>query len=98
VPVAPPPSVIDLHLSALLGEGETLPREEALPLQLRVLRHALEEAIAAGSGRIIVVHGLGRGVLRGAVHEVLRRTPGVARFSDDWHPRYGFGATEVWFA
>lgn len=97
-PAIAPLSVIDLHLSALLGEGETLPREEALPLQLRVLRYALDEAIAAGLGRIIVVHGLGRGVLRGAVQEVLRRTPGVARFSDDWHPRYGFGATEVWFA
>ena len=98
VPATTPLSVIDLHLSALLGEGETLPREEALPLQLRVLRYALDEAMATGSGRLIVVHGLGRGVLRGAVHEVLRRTPGVARFSDDWHPRYGFGATQVWFA
>lgn len=97
-PASAPLSVVDLHLSALLGEGETLPREEALPLQLRVLRYALDEAIAAGLDRIIVVHGLGRGVLRGAVHEVLRHTPGVARFSDDWHPHYGFGATEVWFA
>ncbi len=98
MPASVPLSVIDLHLSALLGEGETLPREEALPLQLRVLRYALDEAVAAGLGYITVVHGLGRGVLRGAVHEVLRRTPGIARFSDDWHPRYGFGATEVWFA
>ena len=97
-PAPVPPAVIDLHLSALLSEGESLPREAALPLQLRVLRYALDEAMASDVRSITVIHGLGRGVLRGAVHQVLRDTPGVARFSDDWHPRYGFGATVVWFA
>lgn len=97
-PASAPPTVIDLHLSALLGEGETLPREEALPLQLRVLRYALDEALASGVESLTVIHGLGRGVLRGAVQQVLRDTAGVVRFSDDWHPRYGFGATVVWFA
>jgi hypothetical protein len=91
------PAILDLHLSALLGDGETLPRGEALPLQIRVLRHALEETIVVGGKRLMVIHGLGRGILRNMVHEVLRKTPEVAHFSDDWHPKYGFGATEVWF-
>lgn len=92
------PTVIDLHLSALLGEGETLERAEALNLQLRVLRYALDEALAAAAERMIIIHGLGRGVLRNAVHALLKKTPGVKKFSADWHAKYGFGATEVWFA
>jgi DNA mismatch repair protein MutS2 len=41
---------------------------------------ALDDAAASGAHRLMIVHGLGTGALRKAIHQHLRDSPYVARF------------------
>jgi DNA mismatch repair protein MutS2 len=63
-------SSVDLH-------GLTV--EEAL----RLLEETIDRALLAGSTRLEVVHGIGSGRVRRAVHRYLRLIDNVARFEPD---------------
>ncbi len=84
--------VLDLHMSADRKEAAFL-----LPAQIQLLEQALNEAFVGGCLSMIVIHGIGSGKLREAVHEVLRLTPFVSSYKHEWMPGYGLGATKVWF-
>lgn len=92
-----PQPVLDLHIENLTEQPETCTPAEMLMIQLNTLQYHLEMAIAHQQDRMIVIHGLGTGALREAVHEVLRTTDGIASYNNDWHGSYGYGATEVIF-
>jgi hypothetical protein len=85
-------AVLDLHLD---GQNELAPH--FLSIQLRLLEQKLDAAYVAGQHTMIVIHGIGNGTLREAVHDVLRHTPYVRSFSNYWMAAYGWGATEVTF-
>ncbi|RYD51113.1 MAG: hypothetical protein EOP52_11995 [Sphingobacteriales bacterium] len=87
--------VIDLHAYVLLPDAADYPPAEVFRIQLDTLHTFLQEAIAHQETNLTVVHGLGNGMLRQAVHEILNHMPAVKRLSQDWHPQYGFGATQV---
>ncbi len=55
----------------------------------------VEEALAAGSRFIRIVHGHGTGKLKAAVREALRGHPGIARVEDAPQNQGGAGATVV---
>jgi DNA mismatch repair protein MutS2 len=55
----------------------------------------VEEALAAGSRFIRIVHGHGTGRLKAAVREALRGHPGIARVEDAPQAQGGAGATLV---
>lgn len=55
----------------------------------------VEEALAAGSRCIRIVHGHGTGRLKAAVREALRGHPGIARVEDAPQAQGGAGATLV---
>jgi DNA mismatch repair protein MutS2 len=71
---------------------QTVPREAAeaaTRCDLRGLRvdealdrvvSALDDAASSGANRLVIVHGLGTGALRKAIHQHLRDSPYVARF------------------
>ncbi|MBS1614484.1 MAG: Smr/MutS family protein, partial [Bacteroidetes bacterium] len=63
----PRDSVVDLHMSPGAGKANLL-----LPAQLQLLEQALHDAFLAGSPSLIVIHGLGSGTLRKAVHQLLQ--------------------------
>lgn len=56
---------------------------------------AIENAVAAGSRRLLVIHGKGSGTLRQAVWEYLRSDSRVGRFALDHTAYDGTGATRV---
>ncbi|MER3460914.1 MAG: hypothetical protein C4303_07355, partial [candidate division GAL15 bacterium] len=56
----------------------------------------LDDALLAGLLRVVVIHGIGTGALRRAVHEALRGYPGI-RFSLAPPEEGGDGATVVEF-
>ncbi len=85
--------VLDLHIK---GRPDGSP-EVMMAVQLGLLAQKLQAALAAGMERMIVIHGIGNGRLRGRVHEALAATEGVASFSNRWMSGYGWGATEVLF-
>ncbi len=88
---------VDLHLEKVPTEAQGLHNTEILQLQLDTLQHYLYLAIAHRQDKLMIIHGLGKGILRDAVHRVLKNTPHIDHFVNEWHGRYGFGATEVSF-
>ena len=74
-----------------------LTNADIIKIQLNTLKHYLQLAIVHRQERMVVIHGLGKGKLREEVHAILKQTPEVTRFKNEWSGRYGFGATEVFF-
>ena len=70
---------------------------EILRLQLRTFDDYLEKAIRVGVPKVFIIHGLGKGRLRNEIASRLIRHPEVETFKNEYHPRYGYGATEVIF-
>lgn len=91
------PYELDLHLEKLHPDHGHMSPQEMLDVQLRELERNLELAVVHRQASMVVIHGVGSGRLRDEVHEVLRRTPEVHYFVHQYHPRYGYGATEVFF-
>ncbi len=88
---------IDLHIEKLSDNWKSLSNFEILTLQLQTLEKYLDLAIAHRQPSLIVIHGLGTGKLRDEIHEVLRLRKEVKSFVNQYDPRYGYGATEVFF-
>jgi DNA-nicking Smr family endonuclease len=70
---------LDLHIENLDPnyKARKFSNAEILQIQLDQLRRNLALAIMHRMERMIVIHGLGRGILRDAVHQVLKETPEV---------------------
>jgi hypothetical protein len=88
---------IDLHTEALLPGHRRLDKGEILRLQLQHFQRFLEKAVLLGVPRIYVIHGVGEGKLKEAIAQVLRDHPHVVKFRNEYHHKYGYGATEVIF-
>ncbi len=92
------PNEIDLHAEKLLpNDHQKLSSGQILQLQLTHFHAFLERAIRLGVPRVFIIHGVGEGKLRTAIAEELRRNPAVRKFKNEYHHKYGYGATEVIF-
>ena len=89
--------VLDLHLTALVDDARTIPKERALEVQLAAFDRYMDQALRLDVPQVYVIHGVGDGVLKAAVHKRLATVPFVRKFHNSYHPRYGYGATEVLF-
>lgn len=88
---------VDLHIENLVATTKGLSNADMLHIQIAALNEHLRTVINNKQERTIIIHGLGKGVLRDEVHKVLRQIAEVSKFSNEWQGQYGFGATEVWF-
>ena len=88
---------VDLHIERLITNTRGLDNTEMLQVQLKEFERELHLAIMHHQERMIVIHGLGKGILRDAIHKILSETPEVQRFVNEYHASYGFGATEIYF-
>lgn len=88
---------VDLHIEELIPNYKGMSNADMMYIQLHALQKNVEHAIRHRQERMIVIHGLGSGALRNAVHKLLKEYPQVLRFSNEWMGKYGFGATEVIF-
>ncbi|HMJ48780.1 MAG TPA: Smr/MutS family protein, partial [Ferruginibacter sp.] len=95
--LAPARSVIDLHLEKLTADREHLSNHEILTLQLNTFEKYFELAVLHHQASLIVIHGVGEGRLRDEIHEILRLKNEVKSFVNQFHPLYGYGATEIFF-
>jgi hypothetical protein len=94
---APPRSVIDLHIDKITNEWKGLSNYEILSLQLKEFEKYYDLAIQHIQPNLIVIHGVGEGVLRDEIHEILKHKKEVKYFVNQYHPKYGNGATEIFF-
>ncbi|MEM6963569.1 MAG: Smr/MutS family protein [Bacteroidota bacterium] len=88
---------IDLHIENLSSSFSGLSNAEILRIQLAHFDSFLEKALKIGVSRIFVIHGLGKGKLKNEIATRLIQHPHVKTFKNEYHPKYGFGATEVIF-
>ncbi|MFN0015557.1 MAG: Smr/MutS family protein [Saprospiraceae bacterium] len=88
---------IDLHIENLTNGFARLDKSEIVRIQMQHFQRFLEKAVRLGVPRIFVIHGVGEGKLRETIADVLRRNPHVHRFKNEFHAKYGYGATEVVF-
>ena len=88
---------LDLHIQNLTANHQKLSKAEILRLQLSHFESYIEKAVRLGVERVFIIHGVGKGRLRDAIASRLLQMPEVSTFRNEYHPRYGYGATEVVF-
>ncbi len=88
---------IDLHIQNLINGYARLDKGEILRIQLQHSQRFVEKAARLGAPRVFLIHGVGEGKLKDAIAEQLRNNPYVVKFKNEYHHKYGFGATEVIF-
>ena len=93
----PARSVIDLHIEKLNDDWRHLSNYEILSLQLKTFEKYFELAVAHHQHSLTVIHGVGEGKLRDEIHDILRLKKEVKSFVNQYHPLYGYGATEIFF-
>lgn len=85
--------VVDLHIEAVAPHLPGLEVADRLPLQLAHAQKALDHAVQLGLPELILIHGVGKGVLREKLNVLLKEHGHVAAFFLDNSGRYGRGAT-----
>lgn len=93
----PARTVIDLHIERLTDRYKELSNYEMLTLQLAEFEKYYELAVAHRQAMFIVIHGVGTGKLRDEIHTLLAHRKEVKSFVNQYHPSYGYGATEIYF-
>jgi len=89
--------VIDLHLDQLVKDPESIPKHQVIQTQLMHYDNYIDRAIRLGVDSVFIIHGVGTGALKRAIHSRLHRTKFVREFKNEYHSKYGYGATEVIF-
>jgi hypothetical protein len=86
---------VDLHIEKLTDQWQHLSNLEILTMQLNIFEKYLELAIAHHQHNLIVIHGVGKGRLKDEIHEILNAKREVRSYINQYDPRYGYGATEI---
>ena len=89
--------IIDLHLEKTHLSKKNIPSQDALFYQLEEFEKAMDKAIAAGKLEFRVVHGLGKGKLKEEICKLLEKHPEVKSYKNEYHSRYGYGSTIIFF-
>lgn len=93
----PARSVVDLHIEKLTDDASQMNNFEMLSLQLKTFEKFYDLAVAHHQPWLIIIHGVGTGRLRDEIHDALRLKKEVSYFVNQYHPAYGYGATEIFF-
>ncbi len=93
----PARTVIDLHIEKLTDDWKHLSNFDILSLQLKAFEKYYQLSVLHHQPSLTVIHGVGEGVLRNEIHEKLRLKKEVKTFVNQYHPNFGYGATEIFF-
>ncbi|MBL7827507.1 MAG: Smr/MutS family protein [Saprospiraceae bacterium] len=86
---------IDLHIQNLMNGYARIDKGEILRIQMMHFQRFLDQAIRLGAPKVFIIHGVGEGKLKEAVSQSLKENPHVVKFKNEYHHKYGYGATEV---
>jgi cytolysin (calcineurin-like family phosphatase) len=89
--------VVDLHIEKLSNDWEHLTNAEILDIQLKEFEKWYDLALAHHQSHLLVIHGVGSGRHRAENHEAQRLKREVKSIVNQYHPSYGYGATEIYF-
>lgn len=85
---------VDLHIENLVDNPKNMENGQIVEVQLKVFERMLQKAIEQRKRKAIFIHGVGQGVLRAEIRQLLSYYPNVI-FQDASYKEYGYGATEV---
>lgn len=92
-----PKEVVDLHIEQLMKDWKHLKNFEILHVQLQEFEKWYQIAVANRLPKLTIIHGVGSGKLKDEIHQLLKYKKEVKYFVNQYHSKYGFGATEIWF-
>ncbi|MCX6276571.1 MAG: DUF2027 domain-containing protein [Bacteroidetes bacterium] len=92
--VAPREAEVDLHIHELVDDSSNFEKSEILEFQKNYFLKCLDSAMASHFLKVTFIHGVGNGVLRTAMIELLKKQEGFT-FSDAPMAKYGIGALEI---
>lgn len=87
-------AVVDLHIYELIDDYENLASSEMLRVQVNYFTKCLENAIANNLKKVTFIHGVGTGVLKTAIKEILKDYPRI-EIRDASMRQFGYGAMEL---
>ncbi len=93
----PPRSVVDLHIEKITDNVLSLSTSEMLDLQINTFEKYYDLALGHKLKIMIVIHGVGEGILKQELHQILQNKKEVQRYQNTYHELYGYGATEIFF-
>ncbi len=86
---------IDLHINELIDNPTGLSNAEILEIQKEKVESEMKLAIQTGVKKIVFIHGVGQGVLKQEVINLLKTKFKKYYFQDASFKEYGYGATMV---
>ncbi len=86
---------VDLHVHELVDTEAGLDAAAKLELQINHFERMLKNAERDRIRRVVFIHGVGQGVLRQKIRELLRMYYPNMTFHDADYRKYGYGATEI---
>jgi hypothetical protein len=86
---------IDLHINELIDKSEGLSNSEILEIQKERIESEMKLAIQTNVKKIVFIHGVGQGVLKQEVINLLKNKFKKYYFQDASFKEYGYGATMV---
>jgi len=89
------PNDIDLHIEHLTHQIKGLSNSEILAIQVEAFEKYLSRATELGVSPVYIIHGLGKGKLKRVIAQKLKAKSSVISFKNEYHFKYGWGATEV---
>lgn len=91
---SPREAVVDLHIGELVDDYSKMNNTEMLNYQLNYFVRCLESAIRSYLTKVTFIHGVGEGVLKSKMKELLNEYDNV-KTRDASLKNFGYGATEV---
>jgi len=91
---SPREAVVDLHIYELMEDHENIDDAQKLRTQINYFTRCLESAIANNLSKVTFIHGVGTGVLKTSIKEILKDYSNVG-MQDASMKQFGYGATEV---
>jgi len=89
---------VDLHAESMGDNLQGLSNTEILELQLNELKRALRAAVNNMQDRLVIIHGIGKGILKEEVIRLLKADTAVSRIEPGWETGYGPGVTIAWLS
>ncbi|GEM_PF-5521940 len=92
------PRDIDLHIEKLRPQDyKRLSPSEILRIQVQAAEDYVDEACRLGVSPVYLIHGVGKGRLRDILHRHFSDDPRIKRIANEFHLKYGEGASVVEF-
>ena len=85
---------IDLHMENLIESWKGLSNFDIVSIQLSSFRKRFNQALVNNEPYLVVIHGVGKGILRNEIFNYLRQFPDIKVGPADPNI-YGMGATEI---